>query len=278
MSRLSHILTPTLTGAGLLVLAACSSAPGPASSVDDREPSAVAAAAAPSAPSAPSERNSVAACGMLPGLGAQLMRFPGADPDAPPATADQLRQWAAATSAMIEPLGKTVPVALDPQIAALRASLVMLREGTSTGDDDASSLAMTALDRWGHEQCGYPTLDVVDPGSSLEGVPASLPAGPVSLSFASTGLPDSAGFVLLAMRVREGADYTLQAVRDRTVNPDEVADLVAVVQPSPTGSTGFSTASLTPGRYLLVSPVGTPPAFTRVLAAELEVTAPRRKG
>lgn len=276
MSHLPRTLALTLTGGALVALAACSTtpgtatpgtaSPGTATSTRGAEP-----AVASSSPSTPA-RDDGAACARLPAFGAQVMRYPGGDPDAPPASPDQLRGWATATSEVLEPLAQSVPASLDPQIATMRASLVTLRRGQPLDEEDTSSLAMTALDRWGHERCGFTLVDVVDPGSSLEGLPATLPAGPVSLSFASSGPPESAGFVLLVMRVRDGVRYDLDSVRDGTVDPTAVADVAAVVQPAP-GSTGFATATLAPGSYLVVSPTGAPPDFTGLLATELEVTA-----
>lgn len=272
MSHLPRTLALTVVGGALVALSACSTTPGTASpdaatSTLDATP-----AAASAAPSTPATRDGAAACASLPALGEQVMRYPGGDPDAPPASPDQLRGWAAETSGVLEPLAQSVPVALDPQIATLRASLATLRQGQPLDEEDTSSLAMTALDEWGRGRCGFTTVDVVDPGSSLEGVPATLPAGPVSLSFTSTGPPEQAGFVLLVMRVRDGVTYDLDSVRDGTVDPVEVADVAAVVQPSP-GATGFTTVELSPGRYLVVSPTGTPPDFAGILATELEVTA-----
>lgn len=274
MSHLPRTLALTVVGGALVALSACSTTPGTASpdaatSTRDATP---AAAVSSDAPSARAARDGAAACASLPSLGEQVMRYPGGDPDAPPATPDQLRGWAAETSEVLEPLAQSVPVALDPQIATLRASLASLGQGEPLDEEDSSSTAMAALDEWGRARCGFTTVDVVDPGSSLEGVPATVPAGPASLSFTSTGPPEQAGFVLLVMRARDGAAYDLDSVRDGTVDPVEVADVAAAVQPSP-GETGFATVTLAPGRYLVVSPNGAPPDFTGILATELDVAA-----
>ena len=246
----------------------------------DRRPDDVATLLAPTPStghSPASARHSALACLRLPGLGAAVTAYPGGDPDAPPATAEQLRDWATSTAAALGPVAANVPAGLDRRVAVLRTTLADAQRGDAL-DDAAPAAALAALDRWGRESCGFTALDVVNPGAGLDGVPATLPSGPVSISFTNAGPPENAGFVLLAVRVREGAAHDLQGVRDGSEDLEAFTDVAAVVQPAPGEPTGIATSSLTPGRYLIVSPVGTPPRFSGTLATELGVTAPDRRG
>jgi hypothetical protein len=112
---------------------------------------------------------------------------------------------------------------------------------------------------------------VTGDGKDLPGIPATLPAGPVALSFSNGGDPASGGFVLLLAKVKDGATYSLDGIRDGSVDFTAVADVVAAVQPGPGSPTGYGTAQLAKGKYLVVSPIGAPPAFTATVATDLEV-------
>ena len=128
----------------------------------------------------------------------------------------------------------------------------------------------TALDKWAHDSCGFPTLDVTGTGTDLPGVPASLPAGPLSISFTNGGAPEKAGFVLLVAKVKDGAQYTLDGIRDGSVDFTSVADVVGAAQPTAETPTAYTVATLTPGKFLVLSPIGAPPEFTGTVAAEFE--------
>jgi hypothetical protein len=166
-----------------------------------------------------------------------------------------------------------VPAELDPAVATLRAAIDATAQGTPIAVDDATTTeASAAIDRWAHENCGFAALDVTGTGGDMTGIPATLAAGPVALSFDNGGDPTSGGFVLLLARVRDGATYSLDGIRDGSVDFAAAADVVAAVQPGPGSPIGYGTAELTAGKYLVVSPIGTPPAFTGTAAAEIEVS------
>lgn len=275
MSRLFRTLSATMTGGALVALTACAPSAASPSGASPTPTSSSERIAPQSAVASPAtDRDTSRACTGLPMLGAEVMGYPGADPDSPPATAAQLRQWARTTSQALESVAGSVPVELDSPISVIRASLASAQQGqpVDEADDDAAA-ALSAVDKWGHDTCGFPTLDVVNPGSGLDGVPASLPAGPVSISFTNAGPSESAGFVLLAMRVRDGAEYTLEGVRNGSEDPGAFADVTAAVQPVPGSSTGFATANLPPGDYVIVSPTGAPPKFSGILATELKINS-----
>lgn len=273
MTRLFRTLSATMTGGALVALAACAPSAASPSDASPTPTSSTGRIAPKSAVASPAtDRDTSRACTGLPMLGAEVMGYPGADPDSPPATAAQLRRWARTTSQALESVAGSVPAELDSPVGVIRASLASAQQGQPVDEaDDAAAAALNAVDKWGHDTCGFPTLDVVNPGSGLDGVPASLPAGPVSISFTNAGPSESTGFVLLAMRVRDGARYTIEGVRNGSEDPEAFADVAAAVQPAPGSPTGYTTANLPPGDYVIVSPTGTPPKFSGILATELKI-------
>ena len=265
-------MTPTrrhLAAAALLGLAALTacSATTPASPTPATTP----ASSASAAPAAAGGDTS-AACAALPPWDAAVVGYPGADPDAPPPTPDQLKQWAPGAVEAIGRLSDSAPVELDGPIATLRTAVDGAAKGTPVDPTDpAVTSAATAVDKWGFDNCRFPTIDVTGTGSDLTGVPATLPAGPVAVRFDNGGEPDKRGFVLLVAKVKDGARYTLDGIRNGSDDFNKVADVVGAAQPPEGESAGYAVATLTPGRYLLVSPVGVPPQFTGTVATEIQV-------
>ena len=156
-------------------------------------------------------------------------------------------------------------------MATLRTVLDGVAQGKPLNPEDhAVSSAAAALDKWGHDSCGFSRLDVTGSDTALLGVPATLTPGPVAISFDNGGAPpDKAGFVLLVAKVKDGASYSLEAIRHNEMDFQQIADIVAAVQPI--DGVGYMTVQLIPGHYLVTSPIGVPPSFTGVVAAEFEV-------
>lgn len=262
MSRTKFVLS--LAAVAVAALAGCSAAPAPA---------APAAGAPSAAPARDTTRDTAAACGSVVAMDAVVVTYPGANPDAPPPTPEALAEWSAAIAPPFGVVAANVPAELDPAVATLRAAIDGTAQGTPiAADDTAATEASAAIDRWAHDACGFTTLDVTGTGQDLTGVPATLPAGPLALSFDNGGDPATGGFVLLLAKVKDDATYTLDGLRDGSVDFTSVADVVAAVHPGPGSPTGYGTAELTAGKYLVVSPIGVPPAFTGTAAAEFEVS------
>jgi hypothetical protein len=241
---------------GLAAVAACSAAPAPA------------------APAAAPARSTPAACAALLKFDNATVGYPGGDPSAPPPSADDVKKWAATAVSPMGDLAANIPAAYDPDAATLRNAVTGAQNGTPINTDDPAIVsASTALDKWGRDNCGFTTLDVVNTGTDLSGVPSTLKAGPLSFSFADSGAPpDKAGFVLLVAKVKDGAKYTLDGIRDGSVDFTSVADIVGAAQPTKEEPEAFSTATLAAGKYLLVSPIGAPPQFAGILAGEFTVS------
>jgi hypothetical protein len=251
-------LVLSLAAAAVAALASCSAAPTPAP--------------APAAPAAPA-RDTTAACSGVVAMDAVVVTYPGGDPDSPPPAPDALKEWSASIAPPFGVVAANVPAELNPAVATLRAALDRTAKGTPIASDDATTTeAGTALDRWAHDTCGFTRVDVTGTGKDLPGVPATLPAGPVALSFDNGGDPTTGGFVLLLAKVKDGAAYSLDGIRDGSVDFSSVADVVAAVQPGPGAPTGYGTADLAAGKYLVVSPIGAPPAFTGTAATEITVS------
>jgi hypothetical protein len=248
---------------GLALCAACTAAAPPASSNP-----APASAAAPTGPDTDAE------CAALPPFDAVVFTYPsGGDPDAPKPSADALKQWAGTAVGPVTALADAAPAELAAPVATLRAAIDGAAQGTPVDPADQEiTAAATAVDKWGYDHCGFGTLDVTGTGTELPGVPATLPAGPLAVKFDNGGDPATKGFVLLVAKVRDGARYTLDGIRDGSVDFNSIADVVGAAQPPAGESTGYAVSTLTPGRYLVVSPIGTPPQFTGTAAAEFTAT------
>ncbi|MDT3441187.1 MULTISPECIES: hypothetical protein [unclassified Pseudofrankia] len=259
-SRHSWTVAAGALGLGAVVLlAACSdSSDSPA------------AAATPSASA--SANNTQAACAAA--LASDWSNVPGIDPDGPPASAAELAAWATPLQTQITALRAGVPADLTSKVDVLATVVQGAKEGKPVSTEDASlSAALTAVNGWAHDSCGYTTLDVTNSaGTALDGVPATLPAGPVAMKFANTGTdPAKAGFILLLGKVRDGQTATAADVQARKANLEDIADIVAVAQP--TGSDpAYGLATLSPGRYIVSTPVGPPPEFASILASGFEVS------
>jgi hypothetical protein len=213
----------------------------------------------------------MAGCTALTEFDTVLVEYPGGEPGAPPASAADITRWADTAIGPFDDLAANVPADLDASISTLRTALQDAQQGKAVDSQDSEiTLALDAVDRWGNATCGFTKLDVTATGTELTGVPATMAAGPVSISFTNSGTP--AGFVLLVAKVKDGARYTLEGIRNDSIAFDSVADVVAVAQPTEQVSTALTNVVLEPGKYLVVSPTGFPPKFSATLAAELEVS------
>jgi hypothetical protein len=284
MTRTSSFV-PLLTIAGAVaaisVLAGCSSSSTtaakstPAAAVSAAPSTAAPSTAAPSTASAAAADSAGAgtakACAALPTFDAAMLNYPGADSDASPSAAD-LTAWAATATPPLQVLVANLPAELQPDIATVQSAITKVAGGTAVDPSDTTlNAALRAIDESAHGHCGFPTLDVTGTGTALANVPATLAAGPVSISFTNQAPAGKAGFVLLVARVHDGAKYTLDQIRNNSVDLTTIADVVAEAQPGADGSTGYATATLTPGHYVVAAPIGTPPNFAGTLIAEFDV-------
>jgi hypothetical protein len=249
--------------AAAIAVTACSPGPAPRSSSGP----AASGAAHPSA--ATTTRQTALACAGLVPFDQSVLTYPGGDSGSTP-SAGQLRSWAAATTPRLQVLAANVPVSLDPDVATVRAMLTTISNGRPVDPTPAQYAALTSFDRWGHGACGFTRLDVTNTATGLTGLPPALPAGAVSVSFTNRAPAAKAGFILLAGRVRPGAHYTLAAIRANKVDLTTIADIVVAAQPDG-DRPAYATVRLTPGDYIVTSPIGSPPNFSGIVASEFHV-------
>lgn len=249
--------------AAAIAVTACSSSPAPHSS------SAPTASGSAHPPAAAATRQSALACAGLAPFDQSVLTYPGGDSGSTPSAA-QLRSWAATTAPRLHVLAANVPVSLDPDVATVHSMLTTISNGRPVDPTPAQYAALTSFDQWGHGACGFTRLDVTTTATGFTGVPPALPAGTVSVSFTNRAPVAKAGFILLVGRVRPGAHYTLAAIRANKVDLTTIADIVVAAQPDG-DHPAYATVRLTPGDYVITSPLGSPPNFSGILASELHI-------
>ncbi|WP_029112632.1 hypothetical protein [Mycobacterium sp. URHB0044] len=232
--------------------------------------SATTAASTTVASSPPGVPDTVAACQAGVRMSGSIP--PGADPDEPDPTPQQMKDWAATVVPDFEVFAASVPTDLANAVATQRAELQKAQRGERLNvQDPASTAASNAIGGFLFDECGLQRLDAVSADGRLGPMPTTLHAGPVVVRFANTGEPSRDAFVLLVARVRDGATVSVQDVTSEKVDFADVADVVSGVQPGD-GRTGYGAFTLAPGRYLAVSVLGVPPEFSGgVDAAEFTV-------
>ena len=249
--------------AAAIVVTACSSSPAPHSSSGP----AASGTAHPSA-AATTRQTAVACAGLVP-FDQSVLTYPGGDSGGTP-SAGQLRSWAATTAPRLQVLAANVPVSLDPDVATVHAMLTIISNGRPVDPTPAQYAALTSFDQWGHGACGFTRLDVTNTATGFTGVPPALPARTVSVSFTNRAPAAKAGFILLVARVRPGAHYTLAAIRANKVDLTRIADIIVAAQPDG-DRPAYATVRLTPGDYVVTSPVGSPPNFSGIVVSEFHV-------
>ncbi|GAA1855532.1 hypothetical protein GCM10009836_39530 [Pseudonocardia ailaonensis] len=250
--------------AAATALAGCSTAaPGGGAAPASAAPAA-AAAAGPGG-----GKDTAAACTAQVQLDSSLP--PGADPDGPTPSADEMKAWAATVAGPLATVQRNAPDSLAAPLKVYADQLAQAQQGKPLdGSDPQSSAATNTLDQWVHDSCGFQTLDVTNDGGTLGPVTAALKPGPVAVRFTNAGDPGKAGFVLLVARVKDGQSATPQQV-DSGTDIEQVADVAAGALPSGPGP-AYAVATLKPGNYLVSAVLGTPPTFAGSTSAAFTVS------
>jgi hypothetical protein len=131
----------------------------------------------------------------------------------------------------------------------------IIEDETSTISEDEEFQHLTqGLHKWGYDSCGFDKLDISATDFLFNGIPEELAAGNYALSLKNTG---TAAHVILLVRVSEDIDGRLDTYLDDFHNSVDDGDLEIVVAgaPAPPGVTGHVTATLDPGRYVIVCPI-----------------------
>lgn len=217
----------------------------------------------------PAARQASKACVALPAFDQDILTYPAATEQHP--TAADLRSWAARIKPTMATLAANIPSSLSSDVSTVQAMLNRTAAGHVVDPNQAQTFALASFDKWGHGACGFTQLNVTNTGQRFSGVPASVPAGLVSVSMANHAPAGKAGFVLLIGRVKPGAHYTLQSIRQNKTGLEQIARIVLAADPTADGS-AYATLRLAPGDYVVSSPLGTPPKFAGILASKFHVS------
>ncbi len=196
---------------------------------------------------------------------------PGTDPDGPKPTKQELAEWAGKVQPALTIAAAGAPAELSASFATLQKSADAAKNGTPVDTEDpVLNQALGTINASVHDHCGFQTLDVTNSGGKLVGVPTSLEAGPLAVEFTNSTDPAKASFVLLVARIKDGQSVPLADIQSGKADLATVSDVLAGVQP--TGPDPASTTmTLTPGHYVVASPLGTPPSFSGIIATEFDV-------
>jgi hypothetical protein len=196
---------------------------------------------------------------------------PGSDPDGPTATPEQIKGWAAQVDPVLTTATENAPDTLAASFAVLQAAVAGAKQGTPVaGDDQTLNTALNTINAATFDNCGYQQVDVVNDGGVLTGAPTILKAGPTVVKFSNAATAESAGFVLLFAKVKDGQSAPLADLESGQLDVTTVADVLTAAQPMG-ADPGYAAADLPAGHYVLLSPLGTPPSFTGTIGAEFDV-------
>ncbi len=140
----------------------------------------------------------------------------------------------------------TTAAAAEKIAASIRSAVASKKTGELEGANAGSSRTVHG---WAYESCGLAKVDVVAKEYAFSGIAPTLEAGDVAISIRNTGAKPHS---LALARVKDGVD---EPVEKLLADPEKLFEQIEVKGSSDTvapGTTGYTTASLTPGRWLLV--------------------------
>jgi hypothetical protein len=210
-------------------------------------------AAAPPAATDPATATA-SVCGSL--LQLDGVPAPEGGPDGPPPAA-AVKEWGAAAAPVLDAAMAKAPAALTPSLTALQP---VFRAAATQGsepnyEDPGFTGAITAYERWAHENCGYRKVALTGTDFRFSGAPSTLAAGPVSILLTNKSA-DGQFHVAHLAKAKDSAMTVDQFVATPFENLMQVVDLVPGVAMAAPGQTGGFLADLEPGKYFLVCPVG----------------------
>jgi hypothetical protein len=162
------------------------------------------------------------------------------------------------------------------ELAATGAELQDVLDAARGGEDveDAFFTAFGELGAPAHEDCGFEAVDVTAVNYAYEGIPESVPAGPVSFAMTNDGTEEHE---MVVFRRNEGETRSVEELLALPEAEVEEAVSFTTATFAPPGGTGYTQSELEPGGYIAVCfiPVGGaedgPPHFTEGMSAEFEV-------
>jgi hypothetical protein len=159
--------------------------------------------------------------------------------------------------------GGTAPAEIAEEVDFVRTAIDDAAGGDRRDyDAPERGAATTEILSWVHDNCGYTQVEVTYRDFSYEGIPATLPAGPVSFRGIQAGKEPH---IMQIYRIRDGVPGTPEEVLARvSLEPIPTFALARAAQlvgigafTNFDGDPAYLPLDLTPGSYLVICPIPT---------------------
>jgi hypothetical protein len=181
------------------------------------------------------------------------------------ATAEALVAWAGEIQPLLDDVVAAAPDEAQDALATLQGGITAAGEGDTTAlDDPALSDAIAVIEGVAYDGCGFTQVDVTAGDYLYEGIPASVPAGPLAIRLTNEGAEPH---IILAIQRAEGnttppvelVDEFFAAVESGGGFPASVVGTMAgdAAFAFPGGGVGGKVTELAPGSYVLFCPIPT---------------------
>jgi hypothetical protein len=199
---------------------------------------------------------------------------PAGDPGASDPAA--LRAWAGQILPLLDSALATAPADVQPPLTTLQG---VLRSAATTGtaapaDGPVVAQSVNEYETWAYDHCGYQQVQVTATEYRMDGVPATLRAGPTAVRLLNRSTADLYHAVLIV----RPKDQALTVPQVLALPPELLAQQVDVLPGAASaapGEQGGMLVDLPTGRYLVLCPLGdgtAPPHFMQGMVAEVSVT------
>lgn len=159
----------------------------------------------------------------------------------------------ATVDGLYQQMTDTAPAELDETVATMiTENDKALAQGENGEESEAFTTAYGDVMSWMGDSCGWNSLDVEAENYAYSGIPDSLPAGPVIITFTNTG---TEFHELLLMRINDGVT---ESVDELLALPEDEAKTKATQEGAAFAAPGeqsFSTADLEAGHYVALCPL-----------------------
>jgi hypothetical protein len=180
-------------------------------------------------------------------------------------TAEEVAAWATEVQPLMAAVAAAAPDDVSEPVEAMQTALDEAAAGDPTLVNEPGTFeALAALEGAAYEGCGFTQVDVTAGDYLYEGVPESVPAGPLAIRITNAG---SEPHIILAIQRAEGnttpavelVDEFFAAVGTGGPPPPSVVGGMAGDPPFalPGGGVGGKVTDLAPGSYVLFCPIGT---------------------
>ncbi len=270
MGRMTKLTAAAASALLVLGVAACGDDDDPVATTDTTQ----APADEPTdGTSAPAEGDSAAFCD-------GLVEFNGAvnqvDLDEE-SSEDDVKSAGAELAELWAPVAANAPEDVADQVAELEGVLGQMEAGDGEAfDSDDTFETYTEVVNGAIESCDFETVEVTGVDYAFEGVPDSLPAGAVALSFHNAS--ESEEHEMIVARKADGVDLSWDEILNLPEEESESMVEFTTAAFAPPGGDSAALGTLTPGEYVMVCfvPVGGaedgPPHFSQGMVQEFTVS------